>query len=253
MRLYREALIFTIYYCMSLAVALLGSSIITPLDKESEDFLYLAEIVKTATIGKASQGEQIKALTEWLATNVKHSSAYPGWFDGSSVASVIRGGIGNCGYQANNIITLSKYLGVRNYSRYWVSKQTGCNYDHTFAEMTVDGKVGVFDPDLLLYQQGEKGEILSLREMVREPSVVENAIFREIVSEIKENPSILRKSIILIEAPMPMGNDSYNIYLRHGSVLTQLYLHSKCHPLLVLVIAWVLFLVSISIRSLVYK
>ncbi len=260
MKFIQESLVSTFYYFMALVFVLLGYNTFSSLNQDAEDFLYLSEIVKTATTGKKTQVEQIKALTEWLATNVVKTtefpgwerSGYPDWFDGSSVASVIKGGIGNCGYQANNIITLSRYLGVKEHRRYWVGKASGSEHEHAFVEMIVDGKAGVFDPNILLFHENKIGEVLSLKTMIQDPSVVENESFRKIVTEIRDKPSIVRMTNIPV-TPEPLGQNSYIIYLAIGKIFTEMYLHLKRNPITIIVLTWLVFIGASVIHSTIIK
>lgn len=81
--------------CLSLFLSLNILKFTLPLGQEGNEFLYLANIVETQTMGKSTQIEQVKALTDWLAENVKAANPYPPWFDGSSVARVMERHIQN--------------------------------------------------------------------------------------------------------------------------------------------------------------
>jgi hypothetical protein len=197
--------------------------IFNDLDRESREFLYLARIVKHATKGTKTQTEQAKALTQWLATHVIKTTEYPGWekpdypdwFDNSSIAAVIKGGIGNCGYQSSNVIALTRYVGIEEYRRWIFNKSTGSIHEHSFAELLVDGKMAVFDPNMLIYQENKKGEVIGLKEMIKNPSLIENQQFREIIQEIKHHPGIL-KSSTLPEKLIPLDKDTYNFFSNTG-------------------------------------
>lgn len=249
MRITRIVLTQTALYLGALLIVLLAFSVFNILSQEEEDFLFLADIVKTATNGKIGQTEQVKALTAWLAANVTKTSQYPGWersgypewFDGSSVASVIRGGIGNCGYQANNIIVLSRYLGIRQHQRYWIGQESGSAYEHAFAELIADGRPGVYDPNILIYQQNDDGVVLGLRDMLIEPDRVGHELFRKIVHEIQEKPHILRLTA-LPETPEPFGEDSYAAYIRYGAFPTRMYMHLRARPLSAVALSWLVYL-----------
>jgi hypothetical protein len=257
---YYKQLITTFYYSASLIIVLFGYSTFSSLDQDTEDFLYLANVVQMATNGKDSKIEQVKSLTKWLSANVIKTTEYPGWersgypdwFDGSSVASVIKGGIGNCGFQANNIIVLSRYLGIEEHRRYWVGKKSGSEYEHAFSELIIDGKPGVFDPNELGFQEDENGEVLSLKELVQNPSVIKNSFFKMIATEIKQNPSVLRVTNTP-QTPEPLGKQSFIIYSSLGSTITKMYLHLKNSPLSIFFLAWVIFVVVTSIREALIK
>ncbi|WP_057832652.1 transglutaminase domain-containing protein [Colwellia sp. TT2012] len=245
----------TTYFFIALSVVLLSYTSLSDLDSDEKDFLYLASVVKEATKGKVTLEEQLKALTKWLAQNVIKTSEYPGWekegypdwFDGSSVASVIKGGIGNCGYQANNVITLSRYLGISQYNRFWVGKSSGSTFEHAFTELVVNGKGHVFDPNILIYQEDEEGNVLGLKEMVNEPSLVKHATFRKIIAEIKETPSILKATRAPENIPTPLGINSYAVYVSVGHTATEMYLHLKHSPLTIITISWFLFYMISSV------
>jgi hypothetical protein len=251
-----ESLIRIFYFCVALTIVLLGYSWLVTLDQDSEDFLYLAGIVKTVTDKKETQEEKVEVLTEWLSTNVIKTTEYPGWerdeypewFDDSSVASVIKGGIGNCGHQANNIITLSRYLGVRKHRRYSVARMLGSKYEHAFAELLVNGKPRVFDPNILIFQKNKDGETLSLQDMVENPAVVENSEFRKIVAEIHDDPSVVMTTNNPM-TPEPLGQNSYTIYSLIGETATKMYLHLKNNPLTVLGLSWVIFTIISFFRE----
>lgn len=208
----------------------------SPLNKEAQEFLYLAKILGAVTDGKKTQKEQLKALTEWLAENVKKVDKYPDSFDGSSSARVIKAGIGNCGLQANNILTFAQLLGIKKLKRYSISRRTGGNLEHTFAEILVDGRWGIFDPNSLIYVETPSGTIASLQLMLADPELAgNNKYFQRVIEEIRINGKALRQTNILT-APMPFGENSYNFYRQYGSLSSELLLQLLNSPLLSLCI-----------------
>jgi transglutaminase superfamily protein len=260
MHLIAESVIRAFWLVFALVLVLLGFNIVSKLDQNSEDFLYLAGIVEEATKGKTSQTEQIKALTNWLSTRVIKTTEYPGWeridypdwFDGSSVASVIKGGIGNCGRQATSIIVLSRYLGVQHYRVFRVAEEWGSAYEHVFAELVVDGKPGVFDPNSLIYEENQNGQVMSLEELLQQPDAIRDPFFKKIVSEIREKPQVLRQGETQFP-PQPLGHNSYAIYVSFGRIATEMYIHLKNSTLLVLILAILVFVLLDIARNALYR
>lgn len=220
-------------FLVAFAVMLEGTRGVAELPQDQQDYLYLAGIVYEATKDKESVAEQLMAVTDWLAENVAEVQEYPDWFDGSSVASVIRGGVGNCGYQANNIIVLAQYLGVFENRRYWVNAETGSRYMHAFSELVVDGRAMVFDPNNLRYALGADGVPLSLGNIVRNPSLVREGLFRKVAEEIARSRRVLRSGIAINKAPMPLGERSAQVMFEYGPFLTERYLVLRQHGMVV--------------------
>jgi hypothetical protein len=95
---------------------------------------------------------------------------------------------------------------------------------------------------LLGYVEDGAGNVLSLKEMMKNPSVVHNELFKKIVLELNEKPHI-RQHRRFLKAPMPLGEGSYKIFARYGQTLTEMYLHFLAKPLAVLVLSWMFFLI----------
>jgi hypothetical protein len=182
---------------------LLGANFLLPLSDEADDFLYLADIVHRTTKNESSKTDQVKALTGWLSLNVKRVDQYPSGFDSRSVASVIRGGVGNCGYQAESIMYPSCFLGLKNFRRYWVGPESGSSYWHAFAEIYVDGKWGVFDPDMLVYIEKPDGSVMGLAEIIQNTDTVKHSAFRKIAEEINRSPDVLKGFKINMDSDLP--------------------------------------------------
>ena len=225
---------FLVFF-VAFVVMLEGVRGVAELPQDQQDYLYLAGIVHDVTKEHDSTVEKLMAVTDWLSVNVASVKEYPDWFDGSSVASVIRGGVGNCGYQANNIILLAQYLGVFENRRYWVNADTGSRNMHAFSELVVDGRAMLFDPNDLVYALGEDGVPLSLARIVRNPGLIGEGLFRNVAEEIAQSRQVLRSGILNRKAPMPLGEQSAQILFKYGPFLTERYLVLLQHWLVVVV------------------
>jgi hypothetical protein len=202
-----------------------------PLSVEQQDFLYLAKIIDRQTHVGQTKSESIRVLTDWLAENVLSTSKYPGWgrndayppwFNPRSVATVIQGGIGNCGYQANSIIEFAQYLGVRQARRYFVGEITGSDFEHAFAELRVDGRWELYDPNMVRYVIGEDGYPMSLDRLVSANSHVPHLGFRLIIEELRASPSVLALTPVT-PARLPFGENSLPVYRVYGDYPIRMY------------------------------
>lgn len=251
MQYLKNTLVRLVCFLVLFVIVLSGYRFFGNIDRDAEEFLYLAGIVKEATGNKVTETEKVEALTEWLSENVKKTTdypdweqgGYPAWFDDSSEAAVIKGGIGNCGIVATCLTTLTQYLGIPtgNMRRLFVGGPR-TEFEHVFAEIVVDGKPGVFDPNLLLYETDDHGVVLSLSEMIDDPARVSDETFRAIVIELSRKDKILMGTQIL-KAQMPLGENSYKMFESYGKTITELFLYFQKYSLAVLLQTCFIFVV----------
>ncbi len=132
-----------------------------------QDWLYLANIMVENTYCAADPVEKLRLMTNWLNQNVKHvpKGRYPRHFDGRSVVTVVKGGMGNCGYQSYNIVGFAKLLGYHNHRVLHHRKNLGAPGDHAFAEIKVGEKWVVYDPDKFLYFPDGDGDLMSVNDI----------------------------------------------------------------------------------------
>jgi len=179
-----------------------------------KDFLLLSEILKEQTKGIDNYADRLRVMTDWLHKNVKHGK-YPPDFNGKGVANVIRGGVGNCGFQACNIACFAELLGLKEHRIIHNRKEWGAPDIHTFAEVNVDGKWIIYDPDNWQYLKNKKGELVGIREVVKDTSSINNIraakwIYSSIMNKgYKITPSWQ-------ETPMPYGDEAYKDYEKYG-------------------------------------
>ena len=173
------------------------------------DFIYLSNILYKETGHLKTNEEKLMQMTDWLHENVRHTSKYPSNFNGKGVVNVIKGGVGNCGYQSCNIAVFAALLGMDEHRVYNFQKEKGSKYQHAFAEINVQGKWQVYDPDLMQYQQDESGRVMGLRDMTNNSDLVEHDIFREIVDQFGNDENIMVLSKSWQPTPRPFGKDGY--------------------------------------------
>ena len=180
-----------------------------------KDFIFLAKILKTETKNLSGKSEKLKRMTDWLHENVKHVGKYPPNFNGSSIPNVIRGGVGNCGYQSCNIIGFANLLGESDSRIYHSRKELGAYGQHAFAEIKVNNKWEVYDPDLIQYQLNEAGKVMGLRDMLVDTSQVENKLFKEIIVSMVKNKAY-KVTGPWLKAPTPFGKAGYTNFEKKG-------------------------------------
>lgn len=181
---------------------------------EEEDFLFLSEILKEQTQGIDSKVERLKIMTDWLHKNVKHGK-YKKGYNGIGVANVIREGMGNCGFQACNIACFAELLGLNKHVIIHNRKDSGAIADHAFAEINIDGKWILFDPDKWLYLKNKNNKLLGVTDVVEDTTSVDKPdaakwIFHTIVNNGYQTRSSWQKT------PMPYGSDGYFNYEKYG-------------------------------------
>ena len=182
------------------------------LTEEEQSFIFLAEILYGQTKGAQGKQEQLKVMTKWLHDNVRHVQFYPASFDGRRFVSVIKAGVGNCGYQAGNITSFAEMLGMMERRVYHFKRKKEGDLTHTFAEIKVDGKWQVYDPDLMLYQEDSQGHVLGLVEMRQQPEQIKNRIFYEVITQDTVNRVEVTKA--RYRPPMPFGAQGYLTFAR---------------------------------------
>jgi hypothetical protein len=233
-------LVFIYFLCTGSVLLCLKA--ILPIDAQSEEFLYLANIVNQVTRDEHSMDDQLKALTNWLSENVKKVDRYPEWFDGSTVAKIIKGGVGNCGYQAHNLTALAQFLGLNEFKRYWTESKD-IQFQHTFVEIRINGHWGIFDPNMLGYIEHDDGRVMGLVEIVKNPSCIQHKTFERIVEEIQRSPHMLR---VIQFAPdqneLIQLHKQFLYYKLYGPFIAELYLYWRKYTPMVIIFSSLLFL-----------
>ena len=171
--------LFIASFIFSLVGILLFLGITKELSDEEEDFLYLAGIINEVTKDVQANDEKLMLLTDWLHENVQHGKYGPG-FDGSSVSSVIKGGMGNCGFQSCNISVMADIMGLPKHRIFHFQPDLGASAKHAFAEVFVNGKWRVYDPDMCQYVMSE-GEVIGLSEMLKNPELIGHPTMRGLI------------------------------------------------------------------------
>lgn len=179
-----------------------------------KDFLYLSDILKKQTSGIDSKAERLRRMTDWLHVNVKHGK-YPPGFKSKGVANIIRGGKGNCGFQACNIACFAELLGLKEHRIIHNRKEWGAPGLHTFAEVNVDGRWIIYDPDNWQYILNNRGQLVGTADIVRDTSIiVKKDAARWIYSSIKNKGYKISKS--WQDTPLPYGKKAYKKYEKYG-------------------------------------
>lgn len=137
------------------------------LNEAETEWLYLAEILRDQTSCMEDPAEKLRSMTEWLHVNVKHvpGGRYPRSFNRKSIATVIQSGMGNCGYQSYNIVGFGEMLGFTQHRVLHHRQKMGAPGDHAHAEIRVDGRWIMYDPDKFLYFTDEEEQLLSVQEV----------------------------------------------------------------------------------------
>ncbi|MCB0686246.1 MAG: transglutaminase domain-containing protein [Saprospiraceae bacterium] len=142
------------------------------LSETEKEWVFLADILRSQTACIDDPAEKLVSMTEWLHANVRHvpGGRYPRSFNSRTIATVIKGGVGNCGYQSYNIVGFSQMLGYSQHRVLHHRKKMGAPGDHTFAEINIDGKWIIYDPDNFLYFRSVTGDLLSVDEVAADSS-----------------------------------------------------------------------------------
>ena len=151
--------LFLLYFIMS-------SGEVSLTEAESE-WIYLAEIMRDQTECIQDPVVKLQRMTEWLHVNVKHipGGRYPRSFNRKSIATVIQSGMGNCGYQSSNIVGFSQLLGYHQHRVLHHKKNMGAPGDHAFAEIKINDRWIIYDPDNFLYFSNDQGNLIGVDEV----------------------------------------------------------------------------------------
>lgn len=141
------------------------------LTEQEQDWLFLAEILRDQTSCIEDPAEKLRSMTEWLRVHVKHvpRGRYPEGFDQTSIVTIIKGGYGNCGIQSYNMVGFAQMLGYPKHRVLHHRKRKGAPGDHTFAEIHVNGRWIIYDPDKFLYFTDESDRLLGAEEVAADP------------------------------------------------------------------------------------
>lgn len=179
-----------------------------------KDFLYLAKILKSETKGLESIEDKLQKMTDWLHENVKHG-AYPPNFNGKGVANVIRGGMGNCGYQSCNIAAFAELLGFKEHRLIHNREEWGAPGMHTFAEIKIDNEWVLFDPDWWQYLTDKKENLIGVKEVIQDTSSVTNKEAAQFIFNTFKNKGY-KITPSWQKTPMPYGDEGYLNYDKYG-------------------------------------
>jgi hypothetical protein len=208
---------------------------------QEEDFLYLADILKRETRGIDDDVTKLKVMTDWLHENVKHGE-YPPNFNGNGVANVIRGGMGNCGFQSCNISAFAELLGYKEHRLIHNREEWGAPGMHTFAEINMNGNWILFDPDWWQYIENNNGELVGIREAIQDTSQINKPEAAQFIyNTFKDKGYKITPS--WQTTPMPYGENGYLNYEKWGSLFV---LFKKLEPNIKLITFLSLFLTTLS-------
>ncbi len=206
-------LLLSLFFCHIVIVLMF---VCTKHFSESEkEFLFLSDIIYSQTKDIEENQEKLAVLTDWLHENIKHGK-YPPTFDGSSVYDVIQGGVGNCGFQACNISVMANMMGIKKYRIFNFRKELGNPYQHAFAEIYVDNKWRIYDPDLIQYQK-EDNNIIGFYEMIKDTTGITNPTMRKIFSAQRKALPVKHYKLTSSWLPVPndFGEGAYTQYERY--------------------------------------
>lgn len=179
-----------------------------------KDFLYLAKILREETKGLENIEEKLQTMTDWLHENVKHG-AYPPDFNGKGVANVIRGGMGNCGYQSCNIAAFAELLGYKEHRLVHNREEWGGPGLHTFAEIKIGNQWVLFDPDWWQYLKDDSGNLIGVKEVIQDTSSVLNKEAAQFIFKTFKNKGY-KITPSWQKTPMPYGEEGYLNYDKYG-------------------------------------
>ena len=181
---------------------------------DEKDFIFLSRILKEQTKGIDDYAERLRIMTDWLHENVK-SGTYPPNYNPKGVANVIRGGLGNCGFQACNIICFAELMGIKDHQLVHSRKEWGAPGIHTFAEIWIRDRWIIYDPDKWQYIENNKGELVGIIDIITDTSSIKNKqAARWIYSTIKNEGNRVTPS--WQKTPLPFGEDAYFHYEKFG-------------------------------------
>lgn len=189
---------------------------------EEEDFIFISQIIKENTDEFSDPIQKLKNMTLWFKENVKHTSQYPKDFNGKGVVNVIHSGMGNCEFQSCNIALVREYLGFPEHRIIHNRKEWGAPGQHAFAEIKIEDRWIIFDPDYWEYVTCKKGKLLGISDIYNFPHRVQDDKIRDwIITTVKNKGYKIGKS--WQKTPKPYGEEGYIKYEKYG----KLYVYSK--------------------------
>lgn len=207
-------LVLVVIVCILVVIGIKISR--TTYSTAEKDFLYLSGILKEQTCNIDNNTERLRVMTDWLHKHVKHGK-YPPGFNGNGVANVIRGGVGNCGFQACNIACFAELLGLKNHRVIHNRKEWGAPDIHTFAEVNVDGRWILYDPDNWQYIKNNRGQLVGINDIMKDTSsIVNKKAAHWIYSTITNKGYKVSRS--WQKTPMPYGANAYKNYEKYGKM-----------------------------------
>jgi hypothetical protein len=163
---------YFILILVAFTVSILFFSTQVDFTDQEEDFIYLSKIIKKETKHESNIEKKLELLTTWLHENVKHVGKYPKNFNGKGVPNVIRGGVGNCGFQSCNIACLAEILGYGNHRIFHTRKELGASGQHAFCEINIDGKWTLYDPDYWQVLKNKDGNLVGVVDVIKDSTQV---------------------------------------------------------------------------------
>ncbi len=192
---------------MSIVLVIVFNARMVQLTPDEKDFIYLSRILKQQTRGIDDVTERLRIMTHWLHDHVT-SGEYPPQYNPKGVANVIRTGLGNCGFQACNIVCFAELLGLTDHQLIHSRTEWGAPGIHTFAEIWIDDRWIIFDPDKWLYIENNTGELVGIIDIITDTSSITNKeAARWIFSTIQSEGNRVTPS--WQETPLPFGRDAY--------------------------------------------
>lgn len=179
-----------------------------------KDFIFLARILKEQTKDIENYSERLRIMTDWLHKNVRPGK-YPPNYNPKGAANVIRAGLGNCGFQACNIVCFAELLGLKDHQLIHSRKEWGAPGIHTFAEIWIKDRWIIYDPDKWQYIENNEGKLVGIIDIMTDTSSIRNKKAAcWIYSTIKNGGNRVTPSWQI--TPLPFGESSYFHFEKYG-------------------------------------
>ena len=220
--------------CLVIAAGLVDRTTVLP--AESQNFMRLAPVLDQTSPADMPTVERLKALTQWLHTRLTHESnpalARQAGLAADDISLVLHGKTATSEQQANAVIVMAQMLKVRNSRRVHFSDpmlQLDPNLWHVMAEVEIDGKWALFDPDrYLFFQQGPR--LLSLADVLALPDDKRPGDLNRLIHAATPDLGGIQSTSVILSAPLPLGQASQGIYESVGPVLTTWLLAALSRP-----------------------
>jgi hypothetical protein len=181
---------------------------------DEKDFIFLSRILKEQTKDIEDYSERLRIMTDWLHQHVKPGK-YPVRYNPNSVANVIRAGLGNCGFQACNIVCFAELLGLKEHQLIHSRKEWGAPGMHTFAEIWIEDRWIIYDPDKWQYIKNTNGNLVGIIDVMSDTASIRNKkAARWIYATIKNEGNRVTPSWQV--TPLPFGDRAYFQFEKYG-------------------------------------